>query len=159
MGGSVFVSLPARSSWQRPADGRPGRSALSSCHGASGDPQRRRRSGLSQVARSSESEHAVVADGKTLQIPQTLATAEDPEHRHQQQVHGRDADPTPHPSIRNRFEEADQVEIGCRQCGFGQGEGAIPPTSTHAGCCGQGACDILSISPGPPRACRPGERK
>jgi hypothetical protein len=93
-------------------------------------------------------QHAVVADGKTFQIPQALATAQDPEHRHQQQIPGRDADPTPHPSIRNRLEEADQVEIGCSQCGFGQGEGAIPPTSTHEESRSQGACDTLSISPG-----------
>ena len=30
--------------------------------------------------------HGVVADGKALQIPQALAAAQDPEHRHQQQV-------------------------------------------------------------------------
>ena len=83
------------------------------------------------------------AYGKTLQIPQALTTAQDPEHRDQQQVPGRNADPTPHPAIRNRLEEADQVEIGCRQCGFGQKKGAILPTSTHAGSHGQGACDTL----------------
>jgi hypothetical protein len=88
-------------------------------------------------------EHAVVADGKTLQIPQALATAKDPQHRHQQQIPGRNADPAPHPRIRNRLEEADQVEIGCGKLGFGHGRGAIPPTSTHADSSGQGACDTL----------------
>ena len=88
-------------------------------------------------------EHAVVADGKTLQIPQALATAQDPQHRHQQQIPGRNADPTPHPGVRNRLEKADLVEIGGGKSGFEHGQGAIPPTSTHADSNGQGACDTF----------------
>jgi hypothetical protein len=88
-------------------------------------------------------QRAVVADGKALQIPQALATAKDPQHRHQQQVPGWNADPAPHPRIRNRLEKADQVEIGCGKRDFGHGKGAIPPTSTHADSPGQETCDTL----------------
>ncbi len=79
----------------------------------------------------------------TLQIPQALATAKDPQHRYQQQIPGRNANPAPHPRIRDRLEKADQVEIGSRKSGFGHGKGAIPPTSTHADSPGQGGCDTL----------------
>jgi hypothetical protein len=83
----------------------------------------------------------VVADGKVLQIPHALATAQDPQHRHQQQIPGRNADPTPHPRIRDRHEKADQVEIGGRKSGFWHGKGAIPPTPTHADSAGKETCD------------------
>jgi len=85
----------------------------------------------------------VATDGKALQIPQALATAQDSQHRHQQQVPGWNADPAPHPSIRNRLEKADQVEIGCWKRDFRHGKGAIPPISTHADSPGQGTCDTL----------------
>jgi hypothetical protein len=39
-------------------------------------------------------ERGVVTDGETLQIPQALATAQDPEHRHQQQIPGWNAGST-----------------------------------------------------------------
>ncbi len=58
-------------------------------------------------------EHGVVASGKTLQIAQALALAQDAEHCHQQQVPSRDADTATHPGIRARLEVADQIEIGC----------------------------------------------
>ena len=58
-------------------------------------------------------QHSVVTPGKTLKIAEALALAQDPEHRHQQQVPGRNADTPPHPSIRDRLEVADQIEIGC----------------------------------------------
>ena len=74
----------------------------------------------------------MVADGKTLQIPQALATTQDSQHRHQEQIPGRDAHPAPHPRVRDRLEGADQVEIGCDRSAFGHKEEAIPPTSTHA---------------------------
>jgi hypothetical protein len=35
-----------------------------------------------------------MADGETLEITKALTTAQDAENRHQQQVPGRDADPT-----------------------------------------------------------------
>ena len=52
-------------------------------------------------------EHAVVTDGKALQIPQAMATARVSQHRNQQQIPGWNADPAPHPRIRNRLEKAD----------------------------------------------------
>lgn len=84
-----------------------------------------------------------MGDSKTLQITQALATAQDPQHCHQEQIPGRNADPAPHPGVRNRLEKADQVEIGCGKSGFGHRKSAIPPTSTHAGSQSQGACDTL----------------
>ena len=59
-------------------------------------------------------EHTVVTAGKALQNPQALATAQDSQHRHQQQqqqLSGRNAEPTPHPRIRDPLEKADQVEL------------------------------------------------
>jgi hypothetical protein len=53
------------------------------------------------------------APGKTLQITQALAFAQNAEHRHQQQLPGRDANPSTHRGIRDRLEVADQIEIGC----------------------------------------------
>ena len=88
-------------------------------------------------------ERAVVSNGKTLQIPQALATAQDPQHRHQQQIPGRNADPASHPRIRDRPEKADQVEIGCGRGAVGRNQEAIPPTSTHADRSGKSACDTL----------------
>lgn len=90
----------------------------------------------------------MVADGKTLQIPQALATTQDSQHRHQQQVPGRNAHPTSHAGVRDRPQKADQVEIGWDKSGSGDGEEAITPTSTHVGSTGQGAWDTLLISPG-----------
>jgi hypothetical protein len=88
-------------------------------------------------------QHAVVADGEPLQIPQALATAHNPQHRHQEQAPGRDTNPTPHTDIRDRLQKADQVEIGWGRSGFRHREGAVPPTSPHAGRPGQDACDTL----------------
>ena len=64
-------------------------------------------------------QHGVVASGKTLQIAQALAFAQDPEHGHQQQVPSRDAHTAPHPGIRDRLEVADQIEIGCGRNALG----------------------------------------
>ena len=77
-------------------------------------------------------EDSVVTPGKALQIAQALALAQDAEHRHQKQIPGRDANPSTHPSIRDRLEVADQIEIGCGRSAVGHKEEAIPPTSTHA---------------------------
>jgi hypothetical protein len=88
-------------------------------------------------------EHGVVADGKTFQIPQALATAEYPEQRNQQQVSGREADAPPYSGIGNCLEVADQIEIGCGGGAFGHREEAIPPSSTHARSPGKKACDGL----------------
>ena len=87
--------------------------------------------------------NGVVADGKTFQIPQALATAEYPEQRNQQQVSGREADALPHSGIGNCLEVADQIEIGCGGGAFGHREEAIPPSSTHARSSGKKACDGL----------------
>ena len=55
----------------------------------------------------------MVSDGKTLQIPQALAAAQDAQHRYQQQIPGRDANAPPHAGIRDRLELAEQIVIGC----------------------------------------------
>ena len=88
-------------------------------------------------------EHALVAVGETLQIPQALAATQDPEHGHQQQIPGRKPNPAPHPRIRDRLQIGDQVEIGCGGGAFKHKEGAIAPTSTHADSPGKVACDGL----------------
>ena len=54
---------------------------------------------------------AVVADGKSLQIPQALASTQDSEHGHEQQVPGREPNPAPHPSVWDRPEVADQIKM------------------------------------------------
>lgn len=51
------------------------------------------------------------------------------ERRNQQQVPGRDADPTPHPPIRDGPQNADQVEIACGADPVRRGEEAIQTTS------------------------------
>ena len=86
---------------------------------------------------------AVVADGKTLQIPQALAAAEDYEHRHQHQVPGRKTHAAPHPRIWDRSQIADKVEIACGGSTFKHKEGATPPSSTHADSTGKNTCDGL----------------
>ncbi|WP_228009138.1 hypothetical protein [Cyanobium sp. LEGE 06113] len=53
-----------------------------------------------------------MAPGNTLQIAEALALTQDPEHGHQQQIPSWDADTPPHPSILDRLEKADQIEIG-----------------------------------------------
>ena len=96
-------------------------------------------------------EHSVMTPGKALQITQALALAQDAEHRHQQQIPGRNANPSTHPSIRDRLllrrslrlEEADQIEIGCGRSAVGHKEEAIPPTSTHADSPGKKPWDRL----------------
>jgi hypothetical protein len=85
----------------------------------------------------------VVADGKTLQIPQALAAAENSQHGHQQQIPGWKPNPAPHPRILDRLQIADQVEISCGGGAFEHKEEAIPPTSTHADSPGENACDRL----------------
>ena len=77
-------------------------------------------------------EHDVVANGKTLKIPQALAASENSEHSHQQQIPGWKPNAAAHPRIGNRPQVADQVEIGCSESAFNHKEGAIPPTSAHA---------------------------
>ena len=52
-------------------------------------------------------EYGVMAPGEALQIAQALAFAQDPKHRHQQEVPGRDANPAPHPGVRDSLEVAD----------------------------------------------------
>ena len=88
-------------------------------------------------------QHGVVTPGKAFQIAQASAFAQDAEHRHQQQIPGRDAYPSTHPSIRDRLEVADQIEIGCGSNTLEHGEETIPPTSTHAQSPGKTACDTL----------------
>jgi len=86
-------------------------------------------------------EHAVVADGETLQIPHALASTQDSEHGQQQQIPGRKPNPAPHPRIGDRPQIADQVEIGCGGDAFKHKEGAIQPTSTHADSPCKDSCD------------------
>ena len=69
-----------------------------------------------------------MADGKAFQIPQALAAAQDPKHRNQQQVPGRDANAPSHARVRDRLEVADQIEIGCSKNALEHREEAIPPT-------------------------------
>ena len=88
-------------------------------------------------------EHGVVADGESFQIPQALTATQDSQHRHQQQIPGREPNPAPHPCIRDRPQIADEIEIDCRRSAFKHGKGAIPPTSTHARSTGKDACDGL----------------
>ena len=72
-------------------------------------------------------EHSVMTPGKTLQVPEALALAQDPEHRHQQQVPGRDPDALPHAGIGDGLEKADQVEIGCGSSDFRHRETMTAP--------------------------------
>ena len=72
----------------------------------------------------------MVADGKALQVPQALTTAQDAQHCHQQQVSGRDADPTPHTPVRDAPQKAEQVEMGRGTDAVGHEEEAIQPKST-----------------------------
>jgi hypothetical protein len=84
-----------------------------------------------------------MADGKALQIPQALAAAQDPEHRHQQQVPSRKTHAAPHARVRDRLEVADQIEIGCGRDALEHREEAIPPTSAHADSPGKRPWDRL----------------
>ena len=70
-----------------------------------------------------------MAYGKALQNPQALTAAEDPEHRHQQEVLVRNAHATEHPGINYCLEVADQVEIGGSRVAFEHPEEAILPIS------------------------------
>jgi hypothetical protein len=74
-------------------------------------------------------ENSMVADGKSLQITQSLAKAEDAKHRNKAQVPGRDAYAPPHAGIRNRLEVTDQIEIGCGRNALAHREEAVSPTS------------------------------
>lgn len=52
---------------------------------------------------------------------------------------GQNAEPTPHPSIRDRLEKADQFQIGGGRRALARRKGVIPPTSTHTERTDQGA--------------------
>jgi hypothetical protein len=54
----------------------------------------------------------VVEPGKTFKIPQALTLAQDSEHRHQEKIPSLDTHATAYAVIRDRFEEAVQIEIG-----------------------------------------------
>ncbi len=88
-------------------------------------------------------ENDVVPAGKTFQIPQALAAAQDSEHGHQQQVPSWKPYSPPHPRVRDRLEVADQIEIGCGSSGFRHKAGASPLSSTHADSPDQSTCDTL----------------
>jgi hypothetical protein len=85
----------------------------------------------------------VVADGEPLEITKALATAQDAENRHQQEVPGRDADPTSHPRIRDGAQKADQIKISCGSRGFRQEMEAIPSRTPRADTLGKGDWDRL----------------
>jgi hypothetical protein len=91
-----------------------------------------------------------VAYGEPLEFTKALATAQDAENRHQQQVPGRDADPTSHPRIRDGAQKADQIKISCVSREFRQGIKAIPSRTPQADTLGHGDWDRLLISPGSP---------
>jgi hypothetical protein len=105
--------------------------------------ERRVRWGPPQLQAQRLGEHGVVADGESLQIPQALASTQNSQHGHQQQIPGRKPNPAPHPRIGDRPQIADQIEIGCGGSAFKHKEGAIPPTSTHADSPGKDARDGL----------------
>ena len=85
----------------------------------------------------------MVADGEPLEITKALATTQDAENRHQQQVPGRYADPTSHPRIRDGAQKADQIKISCGSREFRQGIEAIPSRAPQADTLGQGDWDRL----------------
>jgi hypothetical protein len=74
----------------------------------------------------------VVANGESFQVTQALAATQDSEHLQKQQIPDRNPYPAPHPDIRDRFEVADQIEIGGGENTVEQNEEAFPPTSTLA---------------------------
>ena len=93
-------------------------------------------------------ESDVVADGEPLEITKSLAAAKDAENSDQEEVPGRNADPTSPSDVRDGAQEADQVKIGCGSWGFRQGDTTIPPRTPQAKHLGLTACDRLLISPG-----------
>jgi len=73
--------------------------------------------------------HKIIPSGVPFQISQALATALDVLLRHQQQILGRIADPTPQEGIRNLLEVADQIErlvVAAEQVGTGSRQFARP---------------------------------
>jgi len=60
-----------------------------------------------------EGGHPAGHPGVAPEIKKPLATAQDPENHHQQQVPDRDADPTSRPRFRDDSQKADQIKIGC----------------------------------------------
>jgi hypothetical protein len=87
--------------------------------------------------------HRMVTPSETLQISQAFAAAQDAEYGHQKQVPSGNTNSSPHPSIGDRLEEADQIEIGCSRAGFGHRDGASPLSEPNAESSGQRACDTL----------------
>jgi len=69
----------------------------------------------------------VVASGKPHRVPQALAAA-DSQHRHQEQLPGRNANRQPQAGISKRPQKTDQVENGCWRSVDEQWVGTIPPT-------------------------------
>jgi hypothetical protein len=51
---------------------------------------------------------AVVADGKGLPVAQAVATVQDAQHSHQEQILSRKPNPAPHPLVRDRPKLTDQ---------------------------------------------------
>jgi hypothetical protein len=54
-------------------------------------------------------QRSVMADGKALQIPQALAAAQDPKHRHQEKEPLGEAHPAASPTLGDRLQNTDQV--------------------------------------------------
>ncbi len=92
-------------------------------------------------------QRSVMADGKALQIPQALAAAQDPEHRHQEQKPLGEAHPAAHPSLGDRLQKTDQVGRGIGRRGFWQRRDPFPPTKPNGRSPAELTCDGLSISP------------
>ena len=90
---------------------------------------------------------SVMTEGKALKIPQALAAAQDPEHRHQEQKPLGKAHPASHPPLGDRLQETDQVGRGIDRRGFWQRGDPFPPTKPNRRSPGELTRDGLSISP------------
>lgn len=94
-----------------------------------------------------------MTEGKALKIPQALAAAQDPEHRHQEQKPLGKAHPASHPPLGDRLQETDQVGRGIDRRGFWQRGDPFPPTKPNGRSPAELTCDGLLISLGQtPRA-------
>lgn len=89
----------------------------------------------------------VMADGKALQVPQALAANQDTKHCYQEQKSWKEVHPSPHPSIRDRLQEDDQVGRGIGRRWFWQRRDPFPPAKANGRSAPKRSCDALSISP------------
>ena len=102
------------------------------------------RGGTLEIMAQRFDENAVATAGKTLQVAQAQAAAQDGQ---QQQPSGRNVDAAPQALIRYGPELAAQQEIGSGRRAFEHRQEAIPPTAAHADSGGKTAFARPSISP------------